>query len=351
MNVPALVDSRGQPMQASNAVIDQDGRGGLTAFSFGDPEPVLERDALLAYIEAVPLADWYHPPVSQCGLARAFDMPGPHASCIRLKVNLLSKFFIPSRWLDRPTFRKYALDFLAIGNGYLEVRDNLAGRPMRLEHSLGRYMRRGIEPGRYFFVPEWKREHEFARDHVFHLLQEHPSQEIYGVPEFFPALQAGLLDEAATLFRRRYFKNGSHAGYVFYVNDTKIADKDIEGMRKALRDAKGPGNFRNLFIHSPGAGEKGVQIIPVGEAAAKDEFFNVKRVSRNEMLAAHRTPPQLVAIVPENNGGFGDALDARVLFMDNEIEPLMARLAEVNDWLGLEAVRFEDWREAIAPSG
>ncbi|MBH9536943.1 phage portal protein [Novosphingopyxis sp. YJ-S2-01] len=314
----------------------------MTAFSFGDPEPVLDRGSLLGFVESWHNGKWYEPPVSMNGLVRAFDMPGPHASCIRLKVNLLAASFVPSRWLGRAAFRKWALDFLSIGNGYLERRDNIAQRPMAVDHVLGRYARRGTEDGRYFFVPGWQIEHEFRPGTVFHLAQEHPSQEIYGIPEFFGALQAGLLGEAATLFRRRYYLNGSHAGFIFYSSGAAMNDTDANAMRAALRQSKGPGNFRNLFIHAPAGKKDDVQIIPIGEVTAKDEFLNVKRVSRDEMLAAHRTPPQLIAIVPENNGGFGDVSKARDIFFENEIVPLMGRFEEQNDWLGVEAVRFAE---------
>lgn len=326
---------------AEQAVVERAEPGNITAFTFGDAEPVLDRSSMLGFAESWSNGRWYEPPVSQHGLARAFDMPGPHASCIRLKVNLLVKHFIPSRWLDRATFRKWALDFLSLGNGYLELRHNLVGKPLALKHSLARYTRRGVDDGRYFFVPGWQLEHEFEPGHMFHLAQEHPAQEIYGVPEFFGALQAGLLGEAATLFRRRYYLNGSHAGFIFYASGKGITNEDADAIRSAMRQSKGPGNFRNLFLHSPGAGKDDIKIIPVGEVTAKDEFLNVKRVSRDEMLAAHRTPPQLVAIIPENNGGFGDVQKALDVFMLNEVEPLMTRLTELNDWLGEEAVAFK----------
>jgi len=178
---------------------------------------------------------------------------------------------------------------------------------------------------------------------VFHLIQEHPSQEIYGIPEFYAALQAALLGEESTLFRRRFYRNSSHAGFVFYLNEETIDNADADAIRKALRESKGPGNFRNLFIHAPKGKKDGVQIIPIAELGAKDEFFNVKRVSRDEMLSAHRTPPQLVAIVPENNGGFGDVSKAMDVFYPNEIEPIALRMLELNDWLGVRAIDFEPY--------
>ena len=74
---------------------------GVQMFSFGDPEPVLDRRGIFQYIETWQNGRWYEPPVSMEGLTKAFDMPGPLSSCIRLKVNLLTKHFIPSRWLSR----------------------------------------------------------------------------------------------------------------------------------------------------------------------------------------------------------------------------------------------------------
>lgn len=319
--------------------------GGVQAFTFGDPEPVLDRRDILAYVEAWHNGRWYEPPVSMNGLTRAFDLPGPHGSCIRLKVGLLTKHFLPSRWLDRATFRKLALDFLALGNGYLERRDNLAKRPLRLEHSLARFTRRGVEAGRFFFVPGYiqpglRQEHEFEPGTVLHLMQEHPSQEIYGIPEFFGALQAGLLGEDATLFRRRYFINGSHAGFIFYLSEETIGEGGADRIKEQLRKAKGRGNFKNLFIHAPGGKKDGVQIVPLAEATAKDEFLTIKTVARDEMLAAHRVPPQLLGVVPANAGGFGDVGKASDVFQQLEIVPLMMRFREINDWLGLPAVDF-----------
>jgi PBSX family phage portal protein len=325
-----------------------DNGGQIQAFTFGDAEPVLDRRDLLSCVETWHNGRWYEPVVNMNGLTRAFDMPGPHSSCIRLKVNLLVKYFRPSRWLSRADFRKFALDFLATGNGYLEQRDNLANRPLQLLHSLARFTRRGVEEGHYWFVQGWKQEHEFQPGKVFHLLQEHPGQEIYGVPEFLCALQAGLLGEAATLFRRRYYLNGSHAGFVFYLNEPTMSDGDAEGIRQALKQSKGVGNFRNLFIHAPGGKKDGVQIIPISEVAAKDEFLNIKKVSRDEMLSAHRTPPQLLGVIPDTAGGFGDVSKAMDAFILLEILPLEARMLEVNDFIGVEAVAFDPYEPSTA---
>jgi capsid portal protein len=61
------------------------------------------------------------------------------------------------------------------------------------------------------------------------------------------------------------------------------------------------------------------------------------------MLAAHRTPPQLVAIIPKNNGGFGSVRASRDIFFENECLPIMRRMLRVNDWAGVTILSFGDY--------
>lgn len=61
--------------------------------------------------------------------------------------------------------------------------------------------------------------HEYKAENICHLIEPDVNQEVYGAPEYLSALNAAWLDESATLFRRKYYLNGSHAGYILYVND------------------------------------------------------------------------------------------------------------------------------------
>lgn len=111
-------------------------------------------------------------------------------------------------------------------------------------------------------------------------------------------------------------------------------------MRQAMRSTKGPGNFRNLFMYSPSGKKDGIQIIPLSELAAKDALLNIKNVSRDDMMAAHRVPPQMMGIIPNNTGGFGDVEKASRVFVRNEFIPLQKRLEELNRWLDEEVFCF-----------
>jgi len=95
-----------------------------------------------------------------------------------------------------------------------------------------------------------------------------------------------------------------------------------------------------LFMYSPNGKKDGLQIIPLSEVAAKDEFLNIKNVSRDDMMAAHRVPPQMMGIMPNNVGGFGDVEKAANVFVRNELIPLQKRLEELNEWINEEVINF-----------
>ncbi|RZI79815.1 MAG: phage portal protein [Rubrivivax sp.] len=340
---PAVAEHAAAPEASAQA--------GVVAFSFGEPTPVMDRSEILDYVECWMNGRWYEPPVSLEGLAKSFRASTHHSSSIYFKRNILLSCFKPHPLLDRASFSAFALDFLTFGNAYLERRRSLTGRSVKLQHALAKYCRRGAELDTYFFVRGWKNEHEFDKGSVFHLREADVNQEVYGLPEYLSALQAAWLNESATLFRRKYYNNGSHAGFILYMSDPAQKQDDVDAIRQALKDSKGPGNFRNLFVYSPNGKKDGMQVIPVSEVAAKDDFFNIKNVSRDDVLAAHRIPPQLMGIVPSNAGGFGSVMDAAQVFARNEIKPLQDRFRELNEWVGEEVIRFDPYVIETAEPG
>lgn len=321
-------------------------------FELGEPEPVIGgRSALLEYAECLECGDWYEPPVSLAALARLLRVGAHHESALRFKVNVLASTFIPSQWLSAEAFRAFALDFIVLGNSYLERRRNRLGELLELRHALGKYTRRGIEDGRFFFVTDVQDPHEFPRFDVFQLRESDIHQEIYGLPPYLGALQSAMLNESATLFRRRYYNNGSHAGFILYVTDPAQSQGDVDALRDRLTKTKGMGNFRNVFYYAPNGKKDGIQLIPISEVAAKDDFLNIKNASRDDVLAAHRVPPQLMGMLPNNVGGFGDVEKAAKVFARNEIAPLQASMAHaINTWAARPVCAFKPYVLEDAPA-
>lgn len=313
----------------------------IEAFTFGDPEPVHSRRELLDMAECWHNGRWYEPPISVDGLARAFRVSPHHSSAMILKRNLLTASFVPSPYLSRATFERLVQDYLVFGFGFLEAKLNRLGGLLRLDHAMAKFTRVGVEPGTAWWVPGHVPEREFRPGSIVQVMQPDVNQEIYGMPSYLSALQSALLNEAATLFRRKFYTNGSHAGYILHATG-EFSEGDVTAIRDALRNSKGPGNFRNLFVHQPGGKDGGIKLLPISEVGARDEFLGIKNCTAQDVLVAHRVPPQLLGMVPAQGSAFGSPTDATAMFWRLEIEPIQATFRAINEPLRIEAVRFQD---------
>jgi PBSX family phage portal protein len=151
---------------------------------------------------------------------------------------------------------------------------------------------------------------------------------VYGCPDYLGGLQAALLNEDATLFRRKYYINGAHMGFIMYATDPNLDPNVEKDIKEKIQDSKGVGNFKSLFVNIPNGKEKGLQIIPVGNFESKDEFMNVKNVSAQDVLNAHRFPPGLAGIIPANTAGLGDPEKYDGVYFKNETKPLINNLVD-----------------------
>lgn len=314
-------------------------------FTFGEPTPVLSKyDIFYTGLWMMAGVNYYQPAVDQAALAKLYRATAHHGSALQVKRNVLVKTFKPTQYLSRQDFTSFVMDYLIFGDAFLQKITSRTGKLLRLKPSKALYTRRGTEEGVYWWIGDLGGDQAFDKNTIVHILEPDIRQEIYGTPDYLGAMQSVLLNEASTLFRRKYYENGSHAGFILYMTDAAQQQTDVDALRDALKDSKGPGNFRNLFMYAPNGKKDGLQLIPISEVAAKDDFLNIKNTSRDDQLAGHRVPPQLMGILPNNTGGFGDAEKAALIFAANEIEPLQQRFLEVNDLLGVQAVSFEPYR-------
>lgn len=318
-------------------------KGGFEAFTFGEPTPVMDRYEMLYTGCWSAGQDYYEPPIDLGALSKSYRATAHHGSALQVKRNILVKSFQPTKYLSRQDFSRMALDYLVFGNLYGEMITNRLGGLVKIKPVLAKYCRRGIKPESYWWVHGWHQPEEFSAGSIIHLMEPDLDQELYGVPDYVGSLQSAWLNESATLFRRKYYQNGSHAGFIMYMTDPAHQQSDIDELRSALRNSKGPGNFKNLFMHAPNGKKDGLQVIPVSEVAAKDEFWSIKNATRDDQLAGHRVPPQLMGIIPTNTSGFGDAEKAARVFAANELEPLQERLLEMNDISGKTVVQFRPY--------
>ena len=312
--------------------------------TFGDPEPVLDGHTLFEYSYCPVWDKWYELPYDIQAVAKLFRATSHHTSAIIVKRNILTGCFIPHPLLSRQEFNALALNLLTFSNAYAHVLRNRFGGVVGIRSRPALIMRRGADLTSYYQLNSYLApEHQFAAQDMLHIYEPDIGQEIYGVPGYISSINAILLNEAASLFRRRYYKNGAHAGFILHLTDAMQSQKDVDELEEALKNSKGAGNFKNMLVYTPNGKEKGLQVIPIAEVAAKDEFYNIKIASRDDQLAGHRTPPQLIGVVPQNAGGLGDIEKAAKVFYYNEIIYYQNILKQINDRLGIEVIRFNGY--------
>ncbi|WAU72938.1 MULTISPECIES: phage portal protein [unclassified Acinetobacter] len=347
MNLPSLIK---QPLQKIGFFQDrtpvniEPPNRKIIMGNFGDPEPVLDGQTLFQYGHCPQWQEWYELPYDIEATSRLFRATSHHTSALIVKRNILSSTFIPHPLLSRQQFNALALNLLLYANTYAHLERNRFNGIIKITARPTLAMRRGLDLNRYFQVTQYiNKQFEFAPEDIIHIYEPDTQQEVYGVPDYLSSVNAILLNEAATLFRRRYYKNGAHAGFILHMTDALQTQEDVDDLEYAMENSKGAGNFRNLLLYTPGGNKDGVKVIPIAEVAAKDEFYNIKIASRDDQLAGHRTPPQLIGVVPQNAGGFGDIEKAAKVFYYNEILYYQNMLKSINDRVGFEVVKFDDY--------
>lgn len=309
-------------------------------FSFDDAVAEMDKKELLDMLHAVYNNHYYEPPISLDGLAKSLHSNPYHESAILVKRNILISTFIDNDKLPLDEFEKLVMDYLIFGNAYLHPIKNRLNNTISYQTIKARWVRVGKKTGannRYYYLRDGK--HEKLGGQIVHLKSHDINQDIYGLPEYLSGLNSAWLAESATLFRRKYYINGSHAGYILHITDN-LDSESRKNLEEQLKQSRGLGNFKNLLLHAPNGKKDGVNLIPIAEVTAKDEFYNIKTLSRDDVLAAHRVPPQLMSVIPMNTAGFGDIEKASKVFVINELLPLQTRLKALNQMLGEEVLNF-----------
>ena len=324
MGIRELLGFGGKPSQQPSPAPQ-----GFEAFTFGEVQRTTDyMHEILGYIYRT----WYN--------GRYYEMPfnpekiyesqylSPyHSSAIQLKVQLLCDLFLPSKQLSLIEFNKFATNALIQGNAYLEeIPSKQKGYAVGFISRPAMYVRRFDEDS-YGLFHAAKTDLEPINNKVVHFMYHDIEQDFYGKPYYLAALAAANLNQKATHFRSLYYDNGNHAGFILYLNDPAHSLDDVKSLKKALKESKGPGAFRNLFFYAPKGKKDGMQVIPVESAQAQDKFLDIKNVSRDDIIAMHRIPPNMIAVQSTNAGGFGNITEAREALILNEIVPVAKLLA------------------------
>ncbi|BDU38744.1 phage portal protein [Vibrio nigripulchritudo] len=316
---------------------------------FSSPVSVMNSD-ILSYLEVALVDGLYEPPIALDTLAKALRVNPMHSSAIEFKRNTLVLAIALSGLLTRQDAKRFIQDYLTFGNGYFQVIRGFRGRGavVGLKHLPALYMRRREDLG-YTYKPKAYDDDgriDFKHGQIFHLADYDIAQEIYGLPGHVSGLTSIWLNDDATLFRRQYYRNGNHAGYLLYMNDPTMTDKQQEEIKRKLQANEGMA-FKNMFVNAKGKDNNPPELKPIGQVEAKDSFRDVKNQTMNDVLALHRVPIELMSVRRESITSL-DLSKVDWLFHKNELLPLIDMLQELNDFVGLEVITEKEYKSLDA---
>ena len=306
---------------------------------------------ILSYMEVALIDGLYEPPIPLDTLAKATRANPMHGSALYVKSTMAASSVTLSPLLSKRDFKRFLYDFLTFGNAYLLIVRNALGDKVSIKHLPALYMRASAIIGRYTYKPNEFNDNgrvDYKAGQVFHLSEYDICQEIYGMPQHIAALSSIWLNEDATLFRRKYYLNGAHAGYLLYMNDPNLTKEQEDEIQNKLKQQAGLGAFKNLFINGKGKEGKPPELTPIGQIEAKDAFKDIKSMTTNDVLASHRIPLDLMSIVREGFTSSSDLNKVDRVFYKNELVPLLESVSELNEFVEMDIVTIKEY-EGLDP--
>lgn len=296
------------------------GKGSV--ITFGEPEPILTTGTDYHNIWYDNDYDHWRLPIDRLALAQLPNLNGQHGGVLYYRRNMVAAGYLGGG-LSTDQVEQMAFDYLLFGDvAILKIR-NVFGEVIDLLPLPSLYLR-CRKNGDFVVLQEGPALVYDRRDIIFFKMYD-PRQQVYGLPDYIGGIHSVLLNSEATIFRRRYYNNGAHMGFILYANDASMTQEVESEIKDKIEQSKGLGNFRNMFINIPNGDPEGVKLLSIGEVSAKDEFANVKGITAQDIFTAHRFPAGLGGIIPTNGAVMGNPETARGTYRKDEVIPLQRK--------------------------
>ena len=308
----------------------EDHRSSSAVFEFGGVENVkVDNPVECSDVEFDEGEEFYSTPISLLSLSELLTANSYHGAVVEARTRILSKDYIETDLLSFCDMMNICKDLITFGMAHVQIFKNVFGEPLRLGHVPTLTTRRG-KNNRFVRLNSDETKTWYKTDEIHQIKLYDTRQNIYGLPDYLSGIESALLSQDATRFRRRYYKNGMHMGFILYVTDPNMTPEAEDNLAEALKKSRGVGNFSSALINIPGGGKDGVQLIPVGNIGSKDEFEGIKKVSSQEVIVAHRFPAGIGGILPPEGASLGNPLQYSEMYYENEARPLQKLILGIN---------------------
>ncbi len=166
--------------------------------------------------------------------------------------------------------------------------------------------------------------------------------EYYGEPDYISAINQIYTLYKADIYNSKFFDNGAKPDQVIIFEDSDPSEEQIEAIKKFYK--KEFGGYKNahktlILTTGEGNGETKPKIRVEDISKIRDlSFEKLKKVGRDEIIAAHAIPPRLVGVVePSQLGGGGELIGQLHMFNELTIKPKIALIEEFfNSTIGVK---------------
>jgi PBSX family phage portal protein len=209
----------------------------------------------------------------------------------------------------KETLIKFYTDVEATGNGYLEIGRTSAGKIGYVGHIPAKTMRvRRLRDGfiqllygkavffRNFGDQETPNPISGGLDRpneIIHMKKYTPQNNYYGIPDIVSAANAMSGNELSAKYNLDYFENKAVPRYIITVKGAKLSTESERKLLEFFQVGLKGKNHRSLYIPLPADSPDAkveFKMEPVEANPQESSFNTYRKMNRDEILMAHRTP-------------------------------------------------------------
>lgn len=285
---------------------------------------------------------WEDTPKSRKRIERATNKEGE--SLVRLRdelqkeeerlEQLFEDFNVDEDFVE--TLIKVWIDYLTVGNGYIEIGRNRNGKIGYLGHVPAAYIR--VRRARDGFVQKAGLKFTFFRNYqdletadpingdenpneIIHFKQYSPTNTYYGVPSSVSAISSIVGDKFAKEYNIDYFENKSIPRYAIILKGANLSQKSKAEVINYFRNEIKGNNHGTLFVPLPATLGRDVDIKfqQLENNVQEASFDKYRKSNRDEITVANRVPAPKIGIY--DNANLAVSRDADKTFKNQVVGP------------------------------
>jgi len=234
------------------------------------------------------------------------------------------------------TLIKVWVDYLTVGNGYLEIGRNRNGKIGYLGHVPAPYVR--VRRARDGFVQKAGLKFTFFRNfqdletsdpingdpnpnEIIHFKQYTPTNTYYGVPSAVAAISSIVGDKFSKEYNIDYFENKSIPRYAIILKGANLSQKSKAEVINYFRNEIKGNNHGTLFVPLPATLGRDVDIKfeKLENNVQEASFDKYRKSNRDEITVANRVPAPKIGIY--DNANLAVSRDADKTFKNQVVGP------------------------------